>query len=222
MNDPLTISASILAADFTCLRDQVLQAVDAGADWIHVDVMDGHFVPNITFGPLIVETCRRITNLPLDVHLMIEHPERYIEDFASAGATNLTIHIEGSPNIHRTLGAIHALKVNPAIVLNPGTPASSLESILPLVNMVLVMTVNPGFGGQKFLHPMLEKIRQVRAMLDEVNPAAQIEVDGGIAENTMPLVYAAGARVFVAGNSIFNHPLGIAEGIQALRQAVPA
>lgn len=222
MTPDIKISASILAADFTCLRDQILQAADAGADWIHVDVMDGHFVPNITFGPLMVEACRRITNLPLDVHLMIEHPERYIADFASAGATNLTVHIENNPNIHRTLGAIRELNLNPAIVLNPGTPAAMLETVLPLVDMVLVMTVNPGFGGQQFLHPMLKKIQQVRVMLNDVNPNAQIEVDGGIADITASAAYHAGARIFVAGNSIFNHPQGIAAGIHAIRQAVRA
>jgi len=220
MSDIL-LSASILAADFSCLRDAIHQAEDAGVDWIHVDVMDGHFVPNITFGPLMVEACRRVTALPLDVHLMIERPEHYIEDFARAGASKLTVHIEAAPNIHRTLGAIRAAGVSPSIVMNPGTPASSIESVLPLVDMVLVMTVNPGFGGQEFLHSMLEKIHKVRAMLDAANPAALIEVDGGITAETLPMVYAAGARVMVAGSAIFNHLDGTAAGVRALRNSQP-
>jgi ribulose-phosphate 3-epimerase len=214
------LAASILAADFTCLRDQIGAAEAAGADWIHVDVMDGHFVPNISMGPLIVEACRRITKLPLDVHLMISHPENFVEDFAHAGANKITVHIEEGSHIHRTLESIRVLNVSPAITLNPGTPAAALQAVLPFVDMVLVMSVNPGFGGQKFIPQSLEKITEIRAMLDGIGSRASIEVDGGINHETLPSCLKAGANVFVAGNSVFNHPQGIAAGIQALRKSV--
>lgn len=213
------ISASILAADFANLEDQIRQAVDAGVDWIHVDVMDGQFVPNITMGPHIVETCRRITNLPLDVHLMIKQPENHVERFASAGADYLSVHIEGNPNIHRTIQVIRGLEVHPAIVLNPGTPAVAIAEILPLVDMVLVMTVNPGFGGQEFLPETLQKIATIDRMIAETNRPIYLEVDGGIDATTLPDVYRAGARVFVAGTSIFRHKEGIASGVHALRSS---
>ena len=196
--------------------------MEAGVDWIHVDVMDGMFVPNISMGPMIVEACRRITDLPLDVHLMIEYPERHLESFARAGASTLSVHIEGNPNIYRTLQAIRALGVRASIVLNPGTPASAIEAVLPIVDMVLVMTVNPGYSGQNFIPDMLPKVAEVRAMLDRRNPAASIEVDGGVSAETLPGLYRAGARVYVAATSIFKYPAGIAAGIQALHAAVPA
>lgn len=214
------LSSSILSADFAALEQQIRAAEKAGVDWIHIDVMDGHFVPNITMGPFIVETVRRITRLPLDVHLMIEHPERLIEDFASAGATNLTVHIEGNPNIYRTLQAIKGLGVRSSIVLNPGTPASSLQAVLPIVDMVLVMSVNPGYSGQEFLPETPEKIAAVRAMLDKIGSSAPIEVDGGITEETLPACYQAGARVFVAATAIFKHPQGIEAGVRALRSSL--
>jgi ribulose-phosphate 3-epimerase len=215
----ITVSASILSADFAHLEQQIRLAEAGGTDWIHIDVMDGQFVPNITMGPLIVETCKRLTDLPLDVHLMIEQPERHIEAFAQAGANTLSVHIEGNPNIHRTLRAIRALGCNPSIVINPGTPASSLYSVLPFVDMILVMTVNPGFGGQEFIPEMMEKIREIRQFCDRLPNQVAIEVDGGIDFQTLPLAYQAGARVFVAGTSIFKHPQGIPAGIQALRTA---
>ena len=213
------ISASILAADFAHLQDQIQQAVDAGVDWIHVDVMDGQFVPNITMGPHIVETCRRITNLPLDVHLMIKQPENHVEAFAHAGADYLSVHIEGNPNIHRTLQVIQDLNCHPAIVVNPGTPAVSIREVLPLIDMVLVMTVNPGFGGQTFLPETLRKITKIDQMIADSNRAIYLEVDGGIDASTLPSVYQSGARVFVAGTSIFKHPEGIATGVYALRNS---
>lgn len=216
----ILLSASILAADFTCLRDQVSAAVDAGVDWIHIDVMDGHFVPNISMGPMIVEACRRITSLPLDVHLMISNPERYVEDFARAGANKITVHIEGGTNIHRTVQSIRALGVSPAITLNPGTPASAIQAMLPFVDMVLVMTVNPGFGGQEFIPESLQKIAEIRDMIARINSKALIQVDGGITDETLPSCYTAGATVYVCGSSIFHDPRGIPAAVRGLRQSV--
>jgi ribulose-phosphate 3-epimerase len=216
----VVLSASILAADFRHLEDQIQQAEAAGVDWIHVDVMDGQFVPNISMGPLFVDLCRQITALPLDVHLMIEQPERHIEAFAEAGATTLSVHIEGNPNIHRTLQEIRRLGMRPAIVLNPGTPACAISAVLPLIDMVLVMTVNPGFGGQSYLPEVEAKIMEIERMIQDIGRPVQIEVDGGIDTETISGSYWAGARVFVAGTSIFKHPNGIAAGIQALRQPI--
>jgi ribulose-phosphate 3-epimerase len=216
----VVISSSILSADFACLADQIHEAEEGGVDWIHVDVMDGSFVPNITMGPFIVETCRRITKLPLDVHLMIAHPERHLEDFAEAGASNLSIHIENTPHIFRTIEHIQSLGCKAGVVLNPGTPANSLAAVAGLMDYVLVMTVNPGYSGQKFIPEMVKKVAQVRSLLDELGSKAMIEVDGGITAETLPLVYHAGARLIVAATAIYKHPAGIAAGIAALRQAV--
>jgi ribulose-phosphate 3-epimerase len=216
------ISASILAADFTCLGDQIHEAITGGADWIHIDVMDGRFVPNITMGPMVVETCRRITPVPLDVHLMIEEPERHLEAFAKAGASILTIHVETCPHLYRSLEYIRQLGCKAGVVLNPGTPAESLQPVLHLVDLVLVMTVNPGFGGQQFLPATLKKIQKIRGWLDETDSDAWLEVDGGIDTDTLPNTYAAGARAFVAGTAIFKHPAGIGAGVRALRSAIPA
>jgi len=215
----ITISTSILSADFACLADQIHAVEAAGADWIHIDVMDGSFVPNITMGPFIVETCRRITSLPLDVHLMIDNPERHIEAFAQAGATNLSIHIENAPHAFRSLEQIQALGCKAGIVLNPGTPAAAMTSVIPVIDFVLVMTVNPGFSGQKFIPAVVGKIVQVRQLLNQQGSSAPIEVDGGITAETLPLVYSAGARLIVAATAIFKYPAGIAAGIQALRSA---
>jgi ribulose-phosphate 3-epimerase len=214
------IAPSILSADFTHLGDQIQEAQAAGADWIHVDVMDGHFVPNITMGPLITRACRSVTDLPLDVHLMIEQPERLLEEFAKAGASRLTVHVETCPHLYRTLQWIRELGCLPGVSLNPGTPASSLEAVLHLVDLVLVMTVSPGFGGQEFLHPVTAKIREIRRQLDEIGSLAWLEVDGGISTDTVTTAYEAGARAFVAGTAIFKHPQGIAAGIHTLRDAV--
>lgn len=214
------IAPSILSADLRNFQDQVIQAVDAGADWIHVDVMDGSFVPNITFGPNIVRTVRKITTLPIDVHLMIVKPERHIEAFVDAGANNITVHFETCPHIQRTLVSIRELGATPAIVINPGTPVSVLRELTHDFEMVLIMTVNPGFGGQSFISGMDDKIRRTKALLDETGSHAAIQVDGGIDRHTIKACYQAGARNFVAGSAIFNAERGIAAGIQALRKAL--
>ncbi len=211
------LAPSILSADFTRLGAEIAAAEEAGADWIHVDVMDGHFVPNMTVGPLVVDACRRATHLPLDVHLMIEQPERYLEAFAHAGADRITVHVETCPHLHRTLQQIRALGLKPGVTLNPGTPAVLLKEILHLVDLVLVMTVNPGFGAQSFLPETLPKISEIRGLLTAINSSAWLEVDGGVAENTLPALVAAGANAFVAGNAVFKHPQGPGEGVKALK-----
>ncbi len=219
---PFVLAPSILSADFTRLGAEIAAAEEAGADWIHLDVMDGHFVPNMTIGPLVVEACRRATRLPLDVHLMIEQPERYLEAFARAGADRLTVHVETCPHLHRTLQQIRDLGVKPGVTLNPGTPAILLKEILPLVDLVLVMTVNPGFGAQSFLPETLPKISEIRDMLTAINSTAWLEVDGGVAESTLPLMAAAGANAFVAGNAVFKHSQGVGEGVRTLKTVLAA
>jgi ribulose-phosphate 3-epimerase len=215
----IILSGSILSADFARLGEQIQVSQDAGLDWIHVDVMDGHFVPNITMGPFIVETCRRITNLPLDVHLMIDKPGQMIEAFAAAGATTISVHIENSPQIYRTLQHIRSLGCHAGIAINPGTPAASLADVLGLVDLVLVMTVNPGYSGQQFIPGVLNKISQVRNMIEENHSDAIIEVDGGMTIDTLPLAFRAGARIFVTATALFRNPAGIAAAIQSLRAA---
>jgi ribulose-phosphate 3-epimerase len=215
----IKIAPSILSADFGRLGQQVVDAESAGADYIHVDVMDGHFVPNITVGPLVVKSLRRTTRLPLDVHLMIESPERQLASFCAAGADNMTVHVETCPNLHRTIHQIKELGCRAGVTLNPSTPTVSLEEILPYVDLVLIMTVNPGFGGQTFIPSMLSKIRRVRTMLDKIGSEAELEVDGGIGPETTPLVVEAGARVLVAGSAVFDAPEGIAKAIARLREA---
>jgi ribulose-phosphate 3-epimerase len=212
------IAPSILSADFTRLGADLAACEAAGANWIHVDIMDGHFVPNMTLGPLIVEACKRATSLPLDVHLMIEKPENMLEAFARAGADRLTVHVETCPHLHRTLQQIQALGVKAGVTLNPATPAVMLKHILHYVDLVLVMTVNPGFGGQSFIGEMLPKIAEIRQALDELESPAWLEVDGGVSDKTLPALIKAGADAFVAGNAIFNHPQGIAAGIKTLQQ----
>jgi ribulose-phosphate 3-epimerase len=216
----LIISASILSADFSHLADQIHQAETAGVDWLHVDVMDGHFVPNLTMGPFIVATARHLTSLPLDVHLMVDNPDVMIPWYAEAGADRISVQIETCPHVYRTLESIRALGKSPGIVLNPGTPAASIKEVLHLVDMVLVMTVNPGFSGQSFLPAAISKISEIRRMLDESESRAMIQVDGGICANTLPLVYSAGARVIVSATCIFKYPGGIAAGVQALRDSI--
>ena len=218
----LKIAPSILSADFAELGRQVSEAEAAGADYIHIDVMDGHFVPNITVGPLVVRAVRGVTSLPLDVHLMIEEPERYLQSFCEAGATGLTVHVETCPHLHRTVQQIKELGCRAGVTLNPSTPIVSLEEILPYVDLVLVMTVNPGFGGQSFIKSSVPRIARVRAMLDQLGASAELEVDGGIDAHTAPLVVAAGADVLVAGSAVFNNAEGISGAIAALRAAAPA
>lgn len=200
----MKIAPSILAADFSKLAEEVKEAEAAGADMIHIDVMDGHFVPNISMGPFIVEAVRKVTSLPLDVHLMIENPDRYIEQFIDAGADYITIHMEASPHIHRTVQEIRRLGAKPGVVINPGTPASSISSIIDYVDMVLVMTVNPGFGGQSFIPGVLPKIREIKQMIIGKELDIDIEVDGGINSETLKLCKDAGANIFVAGSAIFS------------------
>ena len=214
----IKIAPSILSADFAALGSEVAEAEASGADWIHVDVMDGHFVPNITLGPPIVKAVSAHTSLPLDVHLMIEAPERYIADFAAAGASVITVHAEACVHLHRVIYQIKELGLLAGVAINPGTPASSIREVLPDVDMVLVMTVNPGFGGQSFIPSTLRKIKQIRQWADEVHPDLRIEVDGGIAESTAALVAEAGADVLVAGNAVFGRS-DRAAAIAAIRGA---
>lgn len=200
------ISPSILSADFSRLGDDIRAVAGAGADYIHIDVMDGHFVPNITVGPLIVEAARRATDLPLDVHLMIENPDAYIDAFAQAGSTILTVHPEAGYHLQRTLRAIREAGMRPAVALNPATPLSAVEHVLDDIDMILVMTVNPGFGGQQFIPAMLPKIRRLREMLDALGRDIAIEVDGGIVVDNIQEVRRAGADMFVSGSGIFKTP----------------
>jgi ribulose-phosphate 3-epimerase len=197
------IAPSILSADFAKLGDEIRLVEAAGADWIHVDVMDGHFVPNITIGPLIVEAIRPVTDLPLDVHLMIENPDRYIPDFASAGADIIAVQIESCTHLHRTLQLIRHNDCKPGVVLNPATRLEGLEWILQDIDLVVLMSVNPGFGGQKFIPATLEKITRLRKMIDDKGLSINIEVDGGVNSGTIASIAGAGADVFVAGSAIF-------------------
>ena len=198
------IAPSILSADFSCLGQEIRSVEAAGADWIHVDVMDGHFVPNITMGPLIVEAVRRSTGLPVDVHLMIENPDLYIEDFAHAGADYISVQVEACVHLHRTIQLIKEQNVKAGAVLNPATPLSALEEILPDLDYLLIMTVNPGFGGQKFIQSSLEKIRKLKVLLEERGLKLLIQVDGGVNAGTVQAIAQAGADVFVAGSAVFN------------------
>ncbi len=212
----IEIVPSILSAELTRLGDQVREAVDAGADRIQVDIMDGHFVPNLTFGPDVVAAVRRVTSLPIEAHLMVERPELFIEAFAKSGASLIEVQVEATTSLYRTVLAIKDLGARAGVAINPATPVESLREILPYADLVNVMTVEPGFGGQKFIAHSPEKIRRLRAMSSEI----EIEVDGGIDASTAPLVVAAGASVLVAGNSIFGHKEGVAAGIRAIRGSV--
>jgi ribulose-phosphate 3-epimerase len=214
------ISASILSADFARLGEQIATCESAGADWIHVDVMDGHFVPNITMGPFIVEACRRITRLPLDVHLMIEKPERYLEAFAKAGASGLTVHVETCPDLSGTLKQIKALGCRAGVVLNPETPVGALQSVLAEADLVLVLSVHPGYSGQTFIPETVVKVSEIRKKLDALRSSAWLEVDGGIDVETLSDMKAAGATAFVAATAIFKHPAGPAAGIKSLRDVI--
>ena len=216
-----SIAPSILAADFARLGEELASIEQGGADQVHVDVMDGHFVPNITIGPLVVEAVKGATRLPLDVHLMIERPERYVDDFVKAGASTLGVHVETCPHLHRSVAQIREAGARACVVLNPSTPAVSLEPILGDVDQVLVMTVNPGFGGQKFIEGMLPKIEQLRRWIDERGLDVSLEVDGGIGVETIGRAARAGADVFVAGTAVFG-ARDRAQAIAALRSACEA
>lgn len=213
----MLIAPSILSADFSRLGEEVRAVEAAGADWIHVDVMDGRFVPNITIGPLVVKAVRRVTKLPLDVHLMIVEPERYVDDFAAAGADTITVHVEACTHLHRTLQHIRGLKKRAGVVLNPSTSEDTLRYVLDVVDLVLVMSVNPGFGGQSFIAEVLPKVRAIRGMIDRSGRAIDLEIDGGISEATAALATKAGARALVAGNAVFTKP-SYADAIAALRR----
>ncbi len=219
-NSPTKIAPSILAADFTRLREQIAAAERAGADWIHIDVMDGQFVPNITMGPFIVEAVRRITQLPLDVHLMIIEPDHLLKPFADAGASRITVHWETCPHLHRTLSAIKALGCKTGVAINPHTPVEFLRDILPEVDLILIMTVNPGFGGQSFIETTLAKIRQARRMISESGRQIEIQVDGGINELTVKRVVEAGASVLVVGTAVFSDSFSVQQGFDALRASL--
>jgi ribulose-phosphate 3-epimerase len=214
----LRIAPSILPADFSRLGDEIAMCVEAGADWIHIDVMDGCFVPNLTFGAKVIETVRRLTTLPLDVHLMVVQPEKYLESFVKSGANVLTVHQEASPHLHRQLGRIRELGAAAGVALNPSTPVGTLHDVIGDLNLLLVMSVNPGFGGQRFIAASERKIRQARALLDSSGSGATLEVDGGIDRDTIRACRLAGADTFVAGNAVFSATDPRAE-IAALRAA---
>ena len=217
MPKPHILAPSILSADFTRLGAEIAACESAGADWLHIDVMDGHFVPNLTMGPFIVEHCKRASKLPLDVHLMIEKPEGLLEAFAKAGASILTVHVETCPHLHRTLEFIKSLGCKAGVTLNPGTPIAALESVLHLADLVLVMSVNPGFSGGKFVPESFARVAEVRKRLDALGSSAWLEVDGGVNAENLPRLKEAGATAFVAATAVFKYPQGVAAGIQALR-----
>lgn len=214
----IKIAPSILAADFSKLGEEVMEVENAGADWIHIDVMDGHFVPNISFGPVVMEAIRPLTKLPFDVHLMIENADRYIEDFAKAGADYITVHIEASPHLHRTIQLIRSFGVKPGVVLNPHTPVEAILPVLEDIDLVLFMTVNPGFGGQKFINSVLPKVEQLAKIIKDRGLDIDIEIDGGINEETIVACAKAGANVFVAGSAIYGKK-DRAEALQKIKKA---
>ncbi len=219
---PIKIAPSILAADFLRLGEQVQQAQDAGAERIHIDIMDGRFVPNITMGPLVVEAVAKVARVPLDTHLMIVEPERYVARFADSGADAITVHLEACPHLHRVLEHIKACGCRAGVALNPHTPAAAIGEVLDLLDIINVMTVNPGFGGQRFIARTTGKLRQLRDLVEEAGGQIEIEVDGGINPATIPAVVDAGASIAIAGTCIFEHEDGIAAGIADLRRAAAA
>lgn len=211
------IAPSILASDFSRLGEEIAKVEKAGADMIHIDVMDGHFVPNITIGPPVVKSLRKVTGLPFDVHLMIENPDMYIDDFVDAGADIISVHVETNPHIHRTLQHIRSRNVRAAAVLNPSTPLCMLDMVLPFVDMVLLMSVNPGFGGQKYIEEITDKISELKKIVDQRGLKIDIEVDGGVDANNVRRITEAGANILVAGSAVFNAP-DVAEAIRLLKQ----
>jgi ribulose-phosphate 3-epimerase len=216
------LAPSIIASDFTHIADEVAAIEAAGADWIHVDVMDGHFVPDITIGPLFVRSLRRVANLPLDAHLMISEPEKYIPAFAEAGVNNITVHVETCPDLPKVIAQIKSYGCTAGVTLNPATPASAIDHVLPLVDLILVMSVVPGFSGQKFMPEMISKVEEIRTKLDVLRSSAHLEVDGGINAETLPLMKRAGANVFETGNAAFKHPQGSGAGVRALKEILTA
>ena len=219
-NGVIKLAPSILAADFCRLGEQVAEAEQAGADRIHVDVMDGHFVPNLSMGAPIVQSLRRVTRLPLEIHLMVSDPDLFLDEFVEAGSDSFLVHWEGNANLHRTVQRIKALGKRAGVVINPATPAAVLEEILRDVEQVLIMTVSPGFGHQHFLQSTLPKIRQVSQMIEQIKPECDLEVDGGIDEATAPLAVEAGANVLVAGTSVFAANKSVADAMEGLRDAI--
>ena len=220
MVNKIKLAPSILSADFGRLGEQVVEATKAGADYIHVDVMDGHFVPNITVGPLVVAAIRPHTTLPIDVHLMIESPEKYILQFAQAGADIITVHVEVCPHLHRVVESIKELGVKAGVSLNPSTSLAAFDEMLPSLDLVLLMSVNPGFGGQKFIEGTIDKIARLRRRLDELGLATELEVDGGVNAEIAPIVAKAGARVLVAGAAVFNKKESVSQAIARLRESL--
>lgn len=218
MSTLVKIAPSILTADLTRLAEELKAAESAGADWIHLDVMDGHFVPNITFGPLVAAAVRKATTLPLDAHLMIENPDSYIDPFARAGVDSVTVHVETCRHLHRTVQAIKEAGMRAGVALNPATPVEAISEIIPFIDLVLVMSVNPGFGGQRFIRTSIAKIRRVREMLGH-DSDAELQVDGGVAEDTIGDVVSAGASVVVAGSAVYNSSASVDANVARLREA---
>ncbi len=216
----MKIAPSILSCDFSRLADEIQAVESGGADWIHVDVMDGHFVPNITIGPVITAGARKATDLPLDVHLMIEQPDRYLEAFVSAGADWLTVHAEACKHLHRTVERIRELGARPGVAINPATPLASVTDVVPYIDLLLVMSVNPGFGGQSYITTSTAKVQHARALLDEMGSAAQLEVDGGVDPGNVGDIQAAGATVVVAGSAVYGHAEGAGTGVRSIRDAL--
>ena len=219
MRNDILIGPSILSADFSRLGEQVREVEQAGADFIHFDVMDGVFVPNLSIGFPVLEAVRQITSLPIDAHLMIVQPERWVERFVQAGANIITVHVEENPNLYRTLRAIDEAGATPGVTLNPGTSLATLEPVIPIVRQVLIMSVNPGFGGQSFIPASLERIRRVRQMINDVNPTCRLEVDGGVKASNARRIVEAGADTLVAGSAVYAPDREIAEAMRTLRTA---